>query len=161
MPKSEACIIWDINQTFLSGVKKLHAILIIIHGGSSIIVWGCFSSRGRRKLARVNEKMDVAKTEQGWRKIWGRGGMSWSKDIHVLDWPIQSSDQNSIYICYKIAVHRYSIQSAWAISERKRMSKYVATYPERFYIVLCCRKKCICTLHFSDLFVGKSGDPSH
>ena len=85
------------------------------------MLWGCFSSAGTGKLVRVNGKMDGAKYRASLEKKIdlakdlrlgqtftfqqdndpkhkARAIMEWfrSKHIHVLEWPSQSPDLNTI-----------------------------------------------------------------
>ena len=41
--------------------RKPATILMVKHGGGSIMLWGCFSVAGNGKLVRIEEKMNGSK----------------------------------------------------------------------------------------------------
>ena len=56
-----------------------HTIPTVKHGGSNIMLWGCFSSTGTGKLVRVDGKMDGAK----YRAILEENLLEAAKDLRL------------------------------------------------------------------------------
>ncbi|KAF7653800.1 hypothetical protein LDENG_00078120 [Lucifuga dentata] len=104
----------------LEKTQHSNSIPTVKHGGSSIILWGHFSSAGTGEFARTEGRMDGAKYREALEKIlkksakktrnghrkwmdgWtdpkhkARDTTEWliKNKVDVLEWPSQSSDPN-------------------------------------------------------------------
>ena len=52
---------------------------MVMHGGGSIIVWGCFSAAGTRRLVRIEGKINEAK----YRKILDENLLQSAQDLRL------------------------------------------------------------------------------
>jgi hypothetical protein len=102
--------------------RKPGTIPTVMHGGGSIILWGCFSAAGTWRLVRIEGKMNRAKyreildenllqsaqdlrlgrrfpfKQENKPKHTAKTTQEWLRDksLNVIEWPSQSQDLNPI-----------------------------------------------------------------
>ena len=80
--------------------RKPGTIPTVKHGGSSIMLWGCFSAAEIGRLVRIEGEMNVAKyreiLDKNLSKHTAKQRRSGFGSLNVLEWASQSPDLNPI-----------------------------------------------------------------